>query len=429
MSEKLHTSKRVLILAYYFPPLGMGGTQRATKFVKYLPEFGWEPVVVTVKDVAYYATDPTLLAGMSGRRIHRTGSLDPQRLLYLLTRRRTGAVSGTGPGRDFVNKLLALLLVPDAKILWLPFAIFTAWKISRREKVDCVLTTSPPHSAHLAGLALKYFLGMPWIADFRDGWAGGNFQAEPTAVHSALNRWLQNWIVRKADKVIAVSDGLAGRLQKATGKECDKFEVLTNGFDADDFRSIGPEANPACFSIIYSGALTKMTPLRPFLLALAAWIREMPELGTKIRVRLVGHNLEPDLETMCRELGLSENVEFTGYLPHARALEIVCGADLLLYPVAPDASDDFVPGKTFEYLASGRRILAYGPCVEGVRILQRVGSRTVLAQANIPSIKQALQDIQRQQEDGGRQPDLTPLAAFERKHLTKKLAEILDSLA
>ncbi|NOZ57292.1 MAG: glycosyltransferase family 4 protein [Calditrichaeota bacterium] len=176
--------KRVLILAYYAPPLGMGGTQRVAKFCEYLPEYGWQPVLLTVKDIAYYARDKELSRSLARTRVERTESLDPQRLVALLSRSPTGVANVSTRQSRWV-RLATSLLVPDAKVGWLPFAVLRGVQLVRSLRIHAVLVTSPPHSAQLGGWLIARATGVPWMADFRDRWCAGEFQPGTTRVHRA----------------------------------------------------------------------------------------------------------------------------------------------------------------------------------------------------------------------------------------------------
>ncbi len=424
--------KKVLILAYYFPPLGMGGTQRAAKFAKYLPDFDWEPIVVSVKDIVYYAKDSTLLTELTDTKIYRTGSLDPQRLFYLLSA-PTGQTKQTAANNSrghFLNKLLSFFFIPDSKILWLPFALFRSWRLIKKENIEFVLTTSPPHSIHFAGLFLKRCKKLKWIADFRDGWSGGNFQSEPTRFHAYLNQLLQKRVVRAADQLVTVSSGLRNILIQKSEAHPIKFTVITNGFDAEDFATLHPRPPARRFEIVFSGALTNIAPVNSFLVALSSLLCKNPHMRKRILLLLVGCNLQSNLLELVNRLELSDCVHFTGYLSHLHALEIVMSADLLLYPVAQDASHDFVPGKTFEYLASGKRILAIGPRVEGIRILEQHRALNTLPHEDIPAIEDALLRFF-QEGTVVTSTDLTSrnVLRFERRQLTKQLSQILDTFS
>lgn len=417
--------KNVLILAYYFPPLGMGGTQRAAKFAKYLPHFGWNPIVVTVKDVAYYAKDSTLLEDVRAVQIHRTGSLDPLRLLYLFGKGESASAS-SGGGRRMFAKLLSWVLVPDARVLWLPFAFLRALRVLRTQDVACLLTTSPPHSVHLLGLLLRKMKRVKWVADFRDGWSGGNFQYEPTPLHKWLNRTCERLVLRYADEVIAVSEGLKENLAAAVLQGRGRFHTITNGFDQEDFEELPELQRDDRFNIVYSGALTSMAPVAGFLQAIKALVARDPAAREKLRVRFVGADLEGVAAQQVSEFGLDDIVEFLGFLPHRRSLEKVRTADLLLYPVSNEASADFVPGKTFEYMASRKRILAVGAETEGLKILQRHGSVVCLAHDDMEGMANAIHSAMAGEWTvESSSPDAAALA-FERKRLAGRLAEILE---
>lgn len=421
--------KKVLILAYYFPPLGMGGTQRIAKFVKYLPEFDWKPYVVTVDDIVYFAKDESLLKEVREAHVTRTGSLDPQRLLarFALDKPQP-AVARKASGSKLwraVNKILQWIFIPDSKILWQPFAFFKARQLIRANEIDCILTSGPPHASHLTGLLLKRMLKIPWVADFRDGWSGGNFQTEPTFLHRALNRFYERQVLHHADAVIAVSFGLRDSLLALKIGDDRKYHTITNGFDLKDFSDVNHAPPNEKFTIAYCGAMTDIAPLHGFLNGLAHLLMERPKLREKLSVHLIGIDLEGAVKKKISALSLADVIKFKGYLSHPEALKNLVAADLLLYPVAEWASRDFIPGKTFEYLSSGRPVLAIGPQVEGVKILAEHGTVEVIPHTDDDKIKQAILKFysQKPKQDG-----LNFVDQFERKTLTKKLANILNRI-
>jgi hypothetical protein len=171
---------RLLVVAYYFPPAGGAGVQRALKWVKYLPAHGIDPVVLTVRAGAYPQLDPTLAAEVpAGVSVHRTPAPDPFGLYGRLTRAdrdrivatRTDDVgSGGGVAEGAARWLRANVFLPDARVGWVPFAAWRGARLSRQRGIDALLTTGPPHSAHLAGLAIRRAGRLPWVADFRDPW-------------------------------------------------------------------------------------------------------------------------------------------------------------------------------------------------------------------------------------------------------------------
>jgi len=402
----------------------MGGTQRSAKFVKYLPEFGWRPFVVTVKDVAYYARDLSLLDDVASAKVVRAGSLDPSRLLHLLAGRSRPATVG-GQGRKpagWLTKVLNWGFVPDPKVLWLPFAYWGAVRVLKSQNISCVLTTSPPHSIHLVGALLRKFQKVRWVADFRDGWTDGNFQPEPTALHRWLNRTLEARVLEEADAVVAVSAGLTKKLTVHCGGCHNKFHTITNGFDSADFSSSVNKTSKTVVDIVYCGALSNMAPLNAFLQGLKLFLESHPAMQRCLRVRLVGAVLDSTIEGIIASLSLQDVVELTGYCDHRKAIEYLRMADLLLYPVADEAKGEFVPGKTFEYLAAGKRILAIGPRVEGVKILEEF----------VPDLVQVAHDpalVARSLEKCLSVKAVSPrpsVAQFERRSLTGKLVQVLN---
>jgi glycosyltransferase involved in cell wall biosynthesis len=399
--------------------------------VKYLPQFGWQPLVVTVKEIAYYAHDRVLLEEVAATPIHRAGSLDPQRLLAILFSKRQPARAPKSAGRLLraLNVLAAWCFIPDAKLLWLPFAVLKARRLLRKQNIACVLTTSPPHSVHLAGVFLKKISGRPLVVDFRDGWSGGNFQHEPTPIHRWLNDVLEKYVLKSADAVIAVSERLTESLHKKSSPAPEKFSTITNGFDAEDFPAPAENFDKK-FTIVYCGAVSAIAPLEGFWAGLSGFLKNHPAAREKISIKLIGQILQANFDARLQELNLTEIVEYTGYLPHREALAELRRAHLLLYPIADWASADFIPGKTFEYLAAGAPVLALGPAVEGVAILQRHGTLERCAHDDAAAIAQVIAKYFNLQQRGLlRKKSTRDLQQFERRILAQRLAQIFDELS
>ncbi|MFQ5824437.1 MAG: glycosyltransferase [bacterium] len=425
--------RKILILAYYFPPLGMGGTQRPAKFVKYLPQFGWIPYVVTVKDVAYYAKDPTLLEDIKFTKIYRTGSLDPQRLLSKLSFKKSKAEFNnhvfTKKKWQKFNKIVTWILIPDSKLLWIPFAFLQALKLIKKESINCLLTTSPPHSIHLAGLLLKRLAGISWTADFRDGWSGGNFQYEPTIFHKWINRQLEKIVLTKADRVISVSQKLVEYFKYKVPVQESKFLVLTNGFDYEDISNFKDLHRNNKFTVTFCGAMTSITPLNSFLESLSHLFKNHPDLRDEILVKLIGIDWDGNAKETIHQFELDGVVRLLGYVCHREALKEILRADLLLYPIAVWASDDFIPGKTFEYLASGNPILIVGPEVEGAGILKQTTEVVITSHDDLAVIEQTvLKYFYLFKQKSIKKLHKNEILFYERKHLTNRLAKILDDL-
>ena len=419
---------RVLILSYYFPPLGMGGTQRIAGFARHLPAFGWQPHVLTVKPIAYYAEDPSLLHGLDSVRITRTESLDPARVLAKIrpqNQHRNAPQHGTSTWSRLLQRIINLAMVPDSKILWLPFARQEATKILQQEKFDLIFSSGPPHSAHMLAARLSRQFSIPWIADMRDGWAGGNFQ-HGTALHRSIDTMLEKHTLSKAHGIVCVSPGLRSLLRRRL-PNMPANTLITNGYDQRDFEDTTPP--DARFDIVFVGTTGNFVEATPILHALKVFLQDLPLSPKQIRLHFVGADLAGTLKNAIAGTGLQDYVTCTGYLPHPRAVAQLKRADLLLYLVTGSPTPDFVPGKTFEYLASGKPALAICPHIDGVRILQQAGlTRHVLPDDLIGCVNALRAFYTEFQRGVAPRADRSYIARFERHALTAQLADFFNSV-
>ena len=425
--------KKVLFVAYYFPPMGMGGVQRAVKFVKYLPEFGWEPVVLTVKDVRYYASDGSFLSEIKGRKILRSESLDPLRMAFRLSNMRK---NGTTEKSDcwmptFWQRMFAnfspWFFLPDSKLLWIPRAFFLAQRYLRSHGVDLIFTTSPPHSAHLLGLWLKQRSGLPWIADFRDNWQSVPYENVPTAVHRMVNRGMARRVVKTADKIVTVSRPLTEELAALSDKSREDFETLFNGFDKADFQSVLPRSLEK-FTITYCGTLSPILNPDVFLRGVNQAVQADPNVKVSLHVRFVGSVYGMDLNAMVTHYGLNAMVEQVGYVSHRESIAYLLGADLLLLLIPEDAGEGMVTGKLFEYLASGKPILAVAPKGEAERFVIKYGRGIVVPHDANRIAAQLLRSFELWKRGDLKVtvPRWKGLEPLERRSQTKNLASLFD---
>ena len=431
--------RKVLILAYYFPPLGMGGTQRVAKFVKYLPKFGWHPTVVTVKNVAYYAYDYSLLGDVRSAHVVRTGSADPQRVLAKIKKagvHQTQNQHSFDPSSkltrllNILNKVLSIFLIPDSKVLWLPFAISAATNLLKTQKFNAVITTSPPHSIHFAGMYLQRRFKIPWIADFRDGWVGGEFQNEILFFQQRINQWLQSKVLERADHIVAVSEGLALFLKKNLHGNDRKFTTITNGFDSEDFiRAPKREAQDNKFTFCHCGAVTAISDPDPFFSGLKKALLNRPNLRNKVRVEFVGHVLLEKFAKTIRELGLSDIISLTGYKSHDQALSHMKSADVLLLTLSEKISPGFIPGKLFEYLGAQKPILAIIPPGDSSSILMQSGIAFIVYPSNSKKIgKVIIEIIEKRNKVLTEELNKNYIQRFERRYLTNRLVQELEKI-
>jgi len=423
--------KKVLILAYYFPPLGMGGVQRVTKFAKYLPSFGWNPFVLTVKDVEYLAKDPSLLEELPPEvEIVRTGSFDPLRISFILKnffKRRKQKDKSVKKNRVRRSKLSSWLFFPDNKIGWIPFALFAGLKLVREEKIDLIFTTSPPPSLHLVGYFLKLLTGKPWVADFRDPWIGYKFEIYPTPLHLFLKNQLIKLIVRSADRIISANPSITKTMTEQYSR-VKKIETINQGYDESDFET-GIAGKIELFTIGYLGTLSPDCDPEPVFLALQNLIDQRFIPKDKIKFVHVGLSMGIDLDGLIEKYGLKEVFEKKSYLPHRKALDQMKGVSIFLLVT----SDDLwvFPAKIFEYLPFKRPILGVVPKESEVgKMISETNLGMVVSPKDYSGIKESLLFYYKEHVKGNLSVNINTekMKIYERKFQTEKLASIFEKI-
>jgi hypothetical protein len=449
MNAVLDPKKKILIISYYFPPLGMGGVQRVSKFVKYLPSFNWEPVVLTVKDIEYFSQDSSLLDELpAGVKIYRAGSFDPLRLIFVLKRifrREKGgpnpAYSGTSrvalrvqknkKGKWISSSLLKLINLfsfPDNKMGWFPFALIKGFRLCKKEKIDLLFSTSPPSTCHLTGFFLKKITGIKWVADYRDPYLTSEDVKTCSPLKKFLIKSLQKLFLKKADGVIAVNQTITSGLKEiSTGIK--NIQMITNGYDQTDF-DFKVEKNKDVFQIIYFGTFSPDCPAEPFLKALHNLLQQNRIPKEKIEFTHVGLSMGIDVEKSVEEYELKEIAELKGYLPHKEGVRELLKANLTLLSVA-ESAPVITTGKTFEYLGAKIPILAIVSSEgEAGKLIQSLGVGKVISPGNISEIEDAVLTFYQEFESGKSYLKTYPeeVKKYERKYLTSKLARLLDEV-
>jgi len=390
--------RRLLVVAYYTPPLGLSGVMRVTKLCKFLPEAGWQPLILTVKPVAYYGYDPLLLEDLKASRIYRTESADPNRLLNLVRSKAKKLTPALAQGLGAGPRLLNHLLFPDSKIGWLPFGSVAGRHIIDREKPAAIFASAPPFTALLLGVRLKAHAHVPLAADFRDPWPTG-FAQPPRHQRAALRR-LRRYFVDHSDLVLGVNSGTA----RAVGPRC---EVLDNGFDPTDF-----EVEPATLdglSIVHVGNLWRN---QAEVSSLVEVLRQRPEAKLYLAGRVDG-------ETR-RRFEHDPQVRMLGTLPHGEACALMKGAAALLYIGKPGQP---VGIKLYEYLGAGRPIVVWGEGSDEAADLVKEAGAGVACGRDAENLVEALDDMKRDPAQFAR----TSRDRFNRRCQARWLADRLES--
>jgi glycosyltransferase involved in cell wall biosynthesis len=406
--------RRVLVIAYFFPPLGGAGVQRTLKFVKYLPQFGWRATVVSTRSGLYGARDPELVREIpEGTRVVRAPAVPVARWLAI-------ALYKLG-----LRRLMPWVSWPDGGYGWAPVAFVAAWRQVRRQRPDVILSTSSPYGAHLVGLMLHRLTGIPWVADFRDEWAANPHLADQPRALARLSARAEAAITRHADHVVVAADyfalagdaGLAGRRT-----------TVTNGVDADDVPADHDGAPPTDrFRLSFVGTLYGPIDLHPVLAALERLITEDVIDPERFELRVVGSIWIPDFAAPD-----GVPVTQTGYLDHEQAIAEMRSASALVLFV-PESS--LAPsGTIFEYLAVERPII----CVTrednlAAQLVREWNAGSVARPSDLDANVAALQTLYRRWEAGDLEPPAGTrervFARYSRRELTRQLATVLETAA
>ncbi len=331
-------AKNILLVSYYFPPLGMGGIGRPLGLMRHLPKYGYNITVLTVKNILYPEYDNTLLSSLDEDKIIHTGSMDPSRILYLLGARRLSSSGSSG------KSILSHLYFPDSKRGWIPFAFRKATELIEERNIDAVITLSPPPSAHLIGLKLKKEKGTPWVADFGDVWFSRPIeQVYPARLQMNYAKRLRAKILSSADQIVAVNSSITGNLSRG--------EVITNGAELD-FSSGWASAsheNKGKFIIGVLGTVNELSPVDLLFKAVARLITEKPDLAEKIVIKQVGHFEKNYLADILKAYPLNNLLTLEGYHQRSEAITRLADADLLYLGV--------FSSRVYDCLMSGKPVL------------------------------------------------------------------------
>ncbi|MFZ4399987.1 MAG: glycosyltransferase family 4 protein [Bacteroidales bacterium] len=362
--------KKVLIITYYWPPSGGAGVQRMLKFVKYFSQFEIEPIVITVDDkkASYQLKDETLLIDIPANlRIIKTNTFEPFEIYKVLVNKKEIPHSGFAnePNPGLMQKIMRFirgnLFIPDARIGWNRYAYKAALQIIKSEKIDAIITSSPPHSTQIVGLKLKKKFNIPWIADLRDPWTDIYFYNKlfHTSLAKKIDSNYEKKVLENADSIVVVSQDIKRIFTtKSNIINEDKIIVLPNGFDEDDF-SENVNINPNEFSITYTGTFADIYKIDGFLAAYKKLIETNKD--TTIKLKFIGM-ISESLPKKIKKLNLQDHVSFENYVPHKESIKFLQKSSILLLVIPKmDKNEGILTGKLFEYLGSGKPILCVGP--------------------------------------------------------------------
>lgn len=386
---------KVLVLAYYYPPMGLSGVQRTLKFTKYMSKFNWQPTVITAGDVAYFAHDLGLLkeAENAGVEIIRTEAFDLNSMLG----KKYGTVNMPKEAlRKLYSNFSKTFFIPDNKKSWAKKAYQTARTLLQKEKFDIIFVTIPPFSSFMYAAELKKEFNIPLFVDYRDLWFGNHFAFYPTPYHKRKHKKLEYEALRASNKVIVVNRKIKEKiLTTYPFLSFDEVVIIPHGFDPADFeaepeKEIYPSGK---MRITYSGIFYETITPEFFLKAFKELSVERPDIAANIELEFIGL-LREENKKLITELGLNEFVHDRGYIEHKDVIKRIKASDVLWMMIGrSDNADTVSTGKLFEYFGAGKPVLASVPEGAAQNALKEYGASFITEPDDIKEIKNKLIEI------------------------------------
>lgn len=421
--------KKILIITYYWPPSGGSGVQRWVKFAQYLPKYGWDPIILTVdpKKASYFLTDESISIPESAE-VYKTDSFEPLKIASNLIGKKNVPHSGFSninkkslPQKVF-KFLRGNLFSIDPRKGWNKYALKKAEELINKFDINHVVTTSPPHSSQLIGLALKKKYSITWVSDLRDPWTDMFYYNDLMKLPFLKKKEekIEKKILDKADTVITVSKGLKEIFEKKM-YDASKIHIIENGYDTSDY------AKPAAdykhqlkgeFKILYIGVLSELYNISSVFGA----IKTLAKNNHQISLTFVG--LQSDqIKQEVVDLGLTNLVTFYPYVNKDELINYYVQSDLLLLAI-PDTLDNkgIITGKIFEYISMKKPVLGVGPKDgDAAAILREVNAGEMFDYGEQTLIEEFI----KANYSGQSVKNFANSERYSRDNLTKKLVEII----
>ncbi|MCW8806407.1 MAG: glycosyltransferase, partial [Ignavibacteriaceae bacterium] len=352
---------KVLVIAYYFPPMGLSGVQRALKFVKYLKQYNWEPTVITTKNVAYFAHDKSLQKELveTGVRVIRVEGSEPN---SLLSRHGTIKLPSEFVRKSF-NRLSQTFIIPDNKLSWAKKALKKSNELLGKEHFDCVFISAPPFSQFDVFTSIKNHQNIPIVLDYRDLWVDNQFSFYFTPLHKNLNKRKEYRALKAADKVIVTNRRIKEKLiNDYKFLSFDDVFILPHGYDPDDFTKFEQMQKPNDKMLItHAGLFYEYITPKYFLKAFKKLLIENPSVAENIRLSFVGL-LGKENQKLIRDLKLEAYISEYGYLDHIETIQKLMMSDVLWFMVGNGKSAETISsGKLYEYFGTRKPVIACVP--------------------------------------------------------------------
>ncbi len=429
------SEKKVLIITYYWPPSGGSGVQRWLKFVKYLPSYGWKPYVFTPANPSFEIKDESLLKDIPGEaEVIRFPIWEPYSLFNFLSGKGQKNTRTFIPGsakQSLFQKISIWIRgnfsIPDPRVFWVRPSVKFLSEYAKKNQITTLITTGPPHSIHLIGLKLKKKNpSLKWLADFRDPWSEWGFLDSIGAgtIAKKLHRRLERKVLQTADEVITITPFYVKQFERLSGR---KVRLVTNGFDEDDFSSFKAKRSDR-FLIRHFGIVNEKCDPRPFMKIVGALCRRNEEIRNVIIIEFVGVVHPSFQEFVVQDSLLSSITTFTDTVPHHTLMDIYASsAVLVLILTGYKDAEGYMPGKLFEYLATGLPVLGVGPTTgDAALLLNESETGVMFAHDDSEGITTFLERSFSNWKTSDASP-AKPISPYSRKELTRTLLELLKA--
>ncbi|MBC7641130.1 MAG: glycosyltransferase family 4 protein [Flavobacterium sp.] len=427
---------KILIITYYFPPAGGPGVQRWLKFVKYLPDYGFQPVVYIPENPTYPIIDEALAQEISEKVIILKQKIfEPYQIASVFSKNKTKKISsGIIPNKKkqtFLEQILLWirgnLFIPDARVFWVKPSVKYLEKYILENNIKTIITSGPPHSMHLIGLALKQKLNLNWIADFRDPWTTIGYHKALKLSDFAAKKHvdLEKNVLNAADNIIVTSKTTKSEFRIITSKP---ITIITNGFDDETKTKDTNAVLDAKFSLAHIGSF--LSDRNPEILwqSLSELVLEIPNFTNHLEIKLIGKVSQEVLDSILK-FKLSSFVNNLGYVSHQEAIFYQQNSQvLLLIEINSDETKSIIPGKLFEYMVSKRPIIGIGPKDSDFReILEATHTGIFFDYSEKELLKKSILEYYHLYLNKNLKSNAINLEQYSRKKLTENLAVLIKS--
>lgn len=432
--------KKFLLITYYWPPAGGAGVMRWAKMSKYISQFGWQPVVYTPLNGEVPVHDESLVKEIPNDiEVIRTPIWEPYGFYkaFLGRKKKEKLYSGfiNESKKASISQKISVFIrgnffIPDARMFWIKPSVRYIKKYLRDHQVEAIISTGPPHSMHLIAEKIHHATGIPWIADFRDPWTNIDFYQDLhlTPFADARHKSLEKKVLKNATRVVAVTWRSRDEFKELSDR--DDISVIPNGFDEADFDLNAPITLDDKFTLVHIGSMNKDRNPLGLWPALKSVLDESEELRSKLHIKLVGP-VDFSVRESIEMSNLQSYVSFIEFIPHTEAVVLQQQAQLLLLMInnSPNAKT-IIPGKLYEYLGSGRPILAIGPRdSDSAKVIELTHGGVVHDFNDLEGLKARILEYFELYKSGSLTGNASGIEKFTRRSLAGDYAKLLDEIS